>query len=115
MNEWNPRRPQVPVDKNGNWMAYPDWRFTGWETIHQPFYAVMEIDGMETGRSAKRVILKNVDTGQKYPMFVADLVGGIKEGAFIVTVGQLQSSGKISGWWTACKRGANYGIKAVSQ
>lgn len=108
---WNPRRPQVPVDANGNWLAYPDWKHTGWEPV-RPFYARMTIDGMETGRSAKRVILKD-EKGRKYPMFVADLVKGIQKGTFEVHT-TLDGSGIIEAWWTASKRGANYGIQATN-
>lgn len=104
---WNPRRPEVPVDKNGNWMAYPGWDQEGWEPV-RPFYATMTIDGMESGRSAKRVILKD-DNGRKYPMFVADLVKGIQKGTLEVAT-SLDGEGLVIAWWTASKRGANYGI-----
>ena len=114
---WNPDKPEVPVDKNGNWLAYPDYRQETWEPV-RPFFAVMTIDGMETGRSAKRVILKD-DKGKKYPMFVSDLIDGIKKGTFDVFSeiggGSDGEGGRISSWWTASKRGANYGIKATKQ
>jgi hypothetical protein len=109
--EWNPRRPQVPVDEHGNWLAYPDWRHKGWEPV-RPFHAIMEIDGMETGRSAKRVILKD-ENGKKYPMFVSDLIKGIQMGTFQVS-SNTDSPGRIEAWWTASKRGSNYGIQATN-
>lgn len=111
MNEpvWNPKRPQMPLDKNGNWQNYGGYA-CGWETVHQPFYAEFEVDGMRTGRSSKIVVLRDRNTGRSYPMFVADLVKGIQHGDFEVSGGD---GGTISGWWTGSKRGANYGIKAV--
>lgn len=106
---WNPRRPMVPVDKDGNWLAYPDFRTASWEAV-RPFFAQLTIDGMETGRSAKRVIFKDAN-GKKYPMFVADLVKGIQKGTFAIT--PTDGGGVVSAWWTATKRGANYGIQAT--
>ena len=105
--DWNPHRPQMPVDKDGNWISYPTYNQVGWETVSQPFYAEFEIDGMRTGRSSKVVVLKDIHTGKTYPMFVADLVKGIQHGHFTV------AGAVISGYWTGSKRGANYGIKAV--
>lgn len=109
--DWNPKRPQMPVDKDGNWLDYAGYGHVGWETIHQPFYAEFEIDGMRTGRSSKKVILRDLVSGKLYPMFIADLVKGIANGEF--TVVQTELGGRIMGWWTGSKRGANYGIKAV--
>lgn len=91
-------------------MAYPGWDQGGWEAV-KPFYARMTIDGMETGRSAKRVILVD-ENGRKYPMFVADLVKGIQKGTFEVHT-TLDGEGIIEAWWTASKRGSNYGIAAT--
>ena len=108
---WNPRKPEVPVDRNGDWMAYPGYGQQSWEPV-RPFHARMTIDGMESGRSAKRVILKD-DKGRKYPMFVADLVKGIQMGTLEVHSG-VDSPGTITAWWTASKRGANYGIASTN-
>lgn len=110
--EWNPHRPQMPVDKDGNWISYPGYGHLGWQEIIEPFYAEFVIDGMRTGRSSKVVILKDVKSGFSAPMFVADLVKGIQNGEF--TVEQRADGGRIIGWWTGSKRGANYGIKAVT-
>lgn len=111
--EWNPRQPQMPVDADGNWISYPGYGQKGWETVHQPFHAVMEIDGMRTGRSSKVVVLRDINTDKSYPMFVADLVRGIQSGLLGVEFDDGSGTGKINAWWTGSKRGANYGIKAV--
>lgn len=109
---WNPKLPEMPVDADGNWLSYPGtWNHDTWEVIHQPFWAVMRIDGMRTGRSSKVVILEDIETKKSYPMFVADLVKGIREGALSVMSGD--GEGYLSANWTGSKRGANYGIKAV--
>lgn len=102
---WDANNPQVPVDKNGNWLSYPGWGQDGWQPV-EPWFDVLEVDGMETGRSSKLVILKDAE-GHRYPMFVADLVRGIQEKSLRV------HDGKVSAIWTASKRGKNYGIKAV--
>jgi hypothetical protein len=103
---WDAKNPKVPVDQHGNWLSYPTYQHTHWETV-QPFFAVLEMDGMQTGRSSKLFILKDVETGKEYPMFVADLMRGIQDKALRV------HDGKLSAMWTASKRGANYGIKAL--
>src|SRR5262245_22339486 len=82
---------EAPFDKDGNMVSWPG-DMTGWENyIHadgekryrairaelapvEPFYAEMRVVGMETGRSAKRLVLEDVNTGKTYPLFVADIV-----------------------------------------
>ena len=108
---WNPNLPEMPVDENGNWIDWAGYSHARWETVHQPFPASFEIDGMRTGRSSKKVILKDVETGRLYPMFVSDLVKGVQQGDFELSYEN--GAGRLSGLWTGSKRGANYGIKAV--
>lgn len=104
---WNPQRPAVPVDEQGNWLGYgQDWRTKGWIEILQPFYATMTIDRMYAGRSAKGIILKD-EGGTEYPLFIKDFVDLAKNGTV--------SNGKITGFWTASKRGNNYGVRFVSK
>lgn len=112
MSTWNPKEPTVPVDNNGNWLSYPDYRHKGWELVH-PFYAELEILSMYHGRSAKGLNLRDVNTGKEYPMFIGDLVDALKNGTF--SVEQTEEGGRLKGWWTASKRGANYGLKAVKK
>lgn len=108
---WNPAVPEVPVDKDGNWIDYPGYGQHSWVTIHTPFWAVMEVDGMRTGRSSKKVILKDLKTGLYHPMFVVDLMDGIRKGA--LDVRSVDGEGYLTANWTGSKRGSNYGIKAV--
>lgn len=67
-----------------------------------PFGATMQVVGMETGYSAKRLVLKDMGTGMTYPMFVADAV-------------KLLEGVDLEGIWEPTKRGQNYGIKKVKQ
>ena len=93
---------EAPFDRNGNMQSYPApngypaWRTTMVET--PPFEATMVVVGMETGRSAKRLILRDVNTGKTYPMFVADIVKWLEDMPLTAT-------------WEPCKRGQNYGIR----
>lgn len=112
MNAWNPLSPEVPVDKDGNWLSYPSYGQTAWELVF-PFYGELEILSMYHGRSAKGLNLRDVNTGKTFPMFIGDLVDALQNGTF--TVDQTPEGGRLKGWWTASKRGANYGLKAVKQ
>lgn len=103
--KWNPKAPVVPVDKDGNWLTFPDWRFDRWEDV-DPFYASLNIDGIYSGRSAKGLTLKD-DNGKEYSMFLTDLVEALKNPEVHVSLG------RIAGYWTAAKRGSNYGVKFV--
>lgn len=101
------------MDSKGNWMDYPGYGTHRWLKIDQPFYATMAIDGMRTGRSSKKVILID-DKGILYPMFVADLVKGIKNGSLEVSTStDPEVGGMLTAWWTGSKMGANYGIRSV--
>lgn len=109
---WNPDAPEVPVDKDGNWLNYPDWTTDSWVPV-SPFYAELLVSHMESGRSSKTVVLKDITNNKRYPMFVADFVKGIQEDLFAVS--HDLDGGKLNAYWTACKRGQNYGIRAVGK
>lgn len=108
-----PRKPtyKVPFTENGSLMHYARtdaWAgdyYTPfeWREPHE-FPAVLTIDHMLSGRSAKYVVWKAAD-GRTFPMFVADLVDMLKT----VTARE----GVVSGVWYTGKRGANFGIKFV--
>ena len=118
MTKWNPKHPQMPTDKDGNWQHFPMSTFervgdqyvrhpNHWVIVQEPFYAVLEIDRMNTGRSAKYATVRNVETGVTYPMFVSDLLDVIRYAEV--------SEGQMRGTWTGSKRGQNYGIKIVKE
>lgn len=106
----------APFDENGNMLSYPapSWHYYSDEsgrrlsrrvpaqlTDVEPFQADMEVIGMETGRSAKRIVLRDTKTGKTYPLFVADIV-------------KLLKGTTLSGTWEACKRGQNYGVRRIN-
>ncbi|QNJ56923.1 hypothetical protein SEA_REINDEER_132 [Mycobacterium phage Reindeer] len=111
---------EAPFDQNGNMISYPG-EITGWEwylddegnqryrairaemTPMEPFYGEMRVVGIETGRSAKRLVLEDINTGKTYPLFVADIVKLLQDAGTVLT-----------GTWGASKRGQNYGIKRVA-
>lgn len=102
---WDAKNPHVPVDNDGNWLSYPAWNHAGWLKV-KPFHATLTVDSVRTGRSSKVVVLVD-DAGKSYPMFVADLVKGIKDGSLEIVAGQITAT------WTVSKRGANYGIRSI--
>lgn len=106
-SNWNPKRPTVPVDAKGNWLHYPSWYEQNATALVEPFDAVLEVVQMNTGRSAKYVTLRNVETNITYPMFVSDLLDVVRYGEV--------SKGRMTGRWTVSKRGQNYGIKIVKE
>ncbi len=103
---WNPNQPQVPVDADGNWLNYPDYRCKGWALVGSPWYDEFVIDHMEVGRSSKIIVLRPNLSDRAYPMFIKDLVEFIQNSDLI-------ENGVIKGVWTASKRGKNYGIKVA--
>lgn len=92
---------QIPFI-DGNLQHYPghspklEWR------ENCTFSATLIFKGFQRGRSAAYAVFHLEETGQQYPMFLKDL------GAVMLSEVR---GGKVSGWWTFCKRGANYGIK----
>src|SRR6185503_11626899 len=98
----------APFDEDGNMISYPmkryEWVDGKYVNVHpcmqtvEPFPADMKVVGMEVGRSAKRLVLQDINTGKTYPLFVADIV-------------KLLEGATLSGTWEACKRGQNYGIR----
>lgn len=94
----------APFDRDGNMVSYPrPDAYESWRTEMRevtPFISHMRVVGMETGRSAKRLVLESIETGHQYPMFVADMV-------------KLLGNVQLRGTWEACKRGQNYGLRQV--
>jgi hypothetical protein len=68
------------------------------------FLATMQLqEGVSSGRSAKYVWWKNVDTGALYPMFVTDIVDLVLRSTL--------HNGEVTTFWRAQKRGQNYGLR----
>jgi hypothetical protein len=104
---------KVPLDDDGNLLhwARPESK-TGWGANYKQtginwvepfeFQAYLQIDRLETGRTAKYVWWTDLQTGNQYPMFVADVIKLVKAGC--------QAGGKRNGLWRTVKRGQNFGI-----
>lgn len=100
--DWNPHRPTVPVDKDGNFLSCPTYNSTWKEIVAFP--ARMRIVGHERGQSAFRFILENIETGARYSMFGGDMVSLLKENT--ITNGETEEI-----WWIPSKKGQNFGLK----
>lgn len=84
-----------------------------WRKI-EPFSGFMFFDDWERGRSAVRLWWRDQD-GHKYPMFMKDFADILHAGK----IGSSAMNGKptgssVFGFWTVQKRGANYGIRLLT-
>lgn len=77
----------------------PDWR------PNTTFRASMQFTGMTRGRSAARFCITEVESGVEYEMFMTEALALLKN--------LTMKGGVITGWWTFCKRGSNFGIRAI--
>lgn len=97
---------EVPFDSRG-WLMHYARKNGGyfsadkWVKPHE-FSAKLKLERMSVGRSSKLAIWKSSDDIE-YPMFISDLLYLIKN----TTI----KKGVVSGVFTQCKRGQNYGIK----
>lgn len=113
---------QVPFDDEGNQLHYPlhRWAYnpnhpdanSGGYYRQDPiikdnyeFMATMKFEDIQRGRSAAYFHLTDAQ-GKKYTMFMTDLLDLLKRARRI-------ESGEVTGKWTFCKRGANFGVKLV--
>lgn len=98
---------KVPVDEySGNWLSYDAWTKTYDYNVR--FSAKMQLVTLYSGRSAKGAVIKDLNTGKQYQMFMTDFISAII--ANVVDHGLFPEME-----WEAVKRGANYGIRPVTQ
>ena len=100
----------APYDESGNllhWVPPPgySWGQPAEWRANVPFEAYMTIVAIESGRSAKYLMLVD-EAGRRYPMFIADLVDALKGAG--AAQGQF-----IARWWMVAKRGQNYGVRVA--
>lgn len=62
---------------------------------------ILEYENFGRGTSAAHLYFKSTLTGKSYQMFLKDFENIVKR----------LVDGKVSGKWTFCKRGQNYGVK----
>jgi len=97
---------KIPFDEKGNMREYVGYDDAVWRD-NDPFNTEMLVVGYERGRSAVRVILQDAATGAKYPMFISDFVN-LAQNARI-------KYGEVTATWVGCKKGQNYGIRALPE
>lgn len=97
---------KIPFDGvTGDMMNYPfHTRKCVWVDCHV-FKATLKFRHGIRGRSAVRFVWEDDESGITYPMFMTDMVELLKN----TTI----RNGEITGTWTFCKRGSNFGILRV--
>jgi hypothetical protein len=99
---------KVPLNKDGSLLHYASAYFESanvdWVEPFR-FEATLQLDRMQTGRSAKYVWWIDTTTGQQYPMFITDLMEVVRSGCL--------KGGIKQGTWKTVKRGQNFGISPV--
>lgn len=78
-----------------------------WRT-NAPFYATLQLTGIERGRSAARFMWYDAMGPSRYPMFMVDTAQLIMSGLGGV-------GGVVTTWWIVVKRGKNYGVAALDE
>lgn len=97
---------KIPFDEKGNMLEYVGYGDVDWRD-NDPFHTEMFVINYERGRSAVRVILQSGATGAKYPMFISDFVD--------LAMNHRIKYGEVSATWVGCKKGQNYGIRALPE
>jgi hypothetical protein len=108
MPKWNNL---VPFGQRGELQHYPSCWYTSpgnptgptWVKNYE-FTATLAFTGFERGRSAAYAYFED-EAGKRYCMFLTNLADVIPR----------MSAGHISGTWTFCKRGQNFGIRLVTE
>lgn len=91
------------ISEGWHMTSYPTgYKMTDWRP-NEPFEATFELIGQSRGRSSALFNWRDVESGTEYPMFMSSLLDLIQNSNLL--------DGKVSGWWIAVKKGANYGIE----
>jgi hypothetical protein len=103
---WNKEKHLAPFDDKGNLLGYNDWKAKEYRDVTKPFFAHLKYVGYGRGRSSIVFEWQDVISGAMYEMFVSDLDDLLR---------RPQAEGiSIKGHWQVVKKGANYGIKLLS-
>lgn len=94
---------QIPFDKHGNLLSYPDYDVDQWKDNYV-FKSKMTLVTYGRGRSSVVFIFKD-NNGFKYPMFVSDFLD--------MTLAVTLDKGFVEGSFTFVKKGSNYGLKYI--
>lgn len=101
----------VPFDKHGNQMHFAEPGEVSYYKAHEwkpncKFPATIRINDYSRGRSAAYFNAVDVNTMNKFTIFLTDMIE-------IIRTCKLDQ-GLVSGIWTFRKRGQNYGLQLVS-
>ena len=98
----------VPFD-DGKFVVYPEiWRHKNLEMKPNfTFNATMEFKGFIRGRSAARFWLVDMQTLDRYEMFLSEFNDMMQQ----TTI----EEGVVDGEWTFCKKGKNYSIRWLGE
>lgn len=110
---------KVPFGPPGIQQSFPVmWNLPGqnWQQRQDPIYkdnyefdATLRIEGFHRGRSAANFTMVDNYRKNKYNMFMSDLVEALKG----VGAEPGENGAILTGRWTFCKKGSNFGIKLV--
>lgn len=90
----------------GTLIAYPtSTRDVEWVS-NKVFKETLNYIGFSRGRSSATFVFKD-GTGAEYPMFMKDMDE-------LLSTKNIDE-GRVSGFWTFCKRGQNYGIRLATE
>ncbi|KZM72183.1 hypothetical protein [Nocardia terpenica] len=97
-----------PVAADGNMRAYVSaWdRDIEWRE-NTPFTATLRVFDLTRGRSSIKYLFTDDSTGRQWEMFATDMLE--------LLTSRTIDRGQIHGRWQVVKRGANYGLAAVTQ
>jgi len=101
---------QIPFDKDGNQMDFPEKRWVNGEPIYPDMRDNFEFDDTLTlldygrGRSSVTFTLQRLN-GKNVTMFVSDLCDMVKACE--------SKQGVFHGRFTFCKKGQNYGCRLI--
>jgi hypothetical protein len=94
---------QIPFDKDGNQMGYPEtWRGVEWRD-NEPFEDTLVYKGYGRGRSSATLHFRRASTGTEVQFFMSDFDDIVKHMQF----------GTFSGRFEFVKKGQNYGCKLL--
>lgn len=94
---------KAPYTGNGSLLHWVSSSHDVWHP-NEPFHASLEIYDMQSGYSAKYLMLRSRDNhARTYPMFVTDLADAVRNIPVI-------RDGILTARWIVRKRGQNYGL-----
>lgn len=93
---------KIPFDAAGNQLTYDDGLVARWKDNFN-FVDTLVLEGMERGRSAANFTFYRQSTGTRVVVFMKDML----------TMFRHARDGRVSGTFTFCKRGSNYGCQFV--